>query len=142
MNVQTEKGLKIYQTAADCLGKVMSGSNAAFGCAISLNNVVEKAVGHPVGGVASTHSMFNILDNSPLYKEIDLKKALPGDIIISPTGYGNGTLPNGHCGVVAKYGILSNNSENGLWQEKWKLENWIKYYGKLGGYPVKFFRIL
>lgn len=38
-----------------------------------------------------------------------------------------------HCGIVLKYGIASNTSANGLWQENYSsISNWLKYFGNAG----------
>lgn len=141
MNEQTQNSLKIYQTAKALLDQTESGNNPIDGCAETVNNIFIKALGVVVGGGYSTALMFVALHNACRFQPITLGNQLPGDIIISPTGSGNGVMPNGHVGIVGEFGILSNNSENGLLQEVWTVPNWQKVYGGIGGFPVLFFRV-
>lgn len=138
MDVQTPNGLKIYTMAKDCLGLNLC-ENRAYGCAETVNAIVEAATGTPVGGGASTFLMYKCLLSTGKFTAIT--NPLPGDIIISPTGLGtNPQMPNGHVGIVAMYGILSNDSLDGLLEEKYTLDTWNARYKVTGGYPVLFFR--
>lgn len=140
MEEQTKNGLRMYVEAKDSLGQALSDGNRQLGCAISVNAIALSALGEEIGGGASTARMYDCLVASQSrFKRVDAP--LPGDIIISPTGTGNGSMPHGHVGIVGKFGILSNNSENGLFEEKWKLDSWKEVYGKAGGFPVDFFRV-
>jgi hypothetical protein len=104
-----------------------------------VNEVFRQALGTRVGGGASTKLMYEILEKSDRF--IPVEYSLPGDIVISPTGYGNGNLPNGHVGIVGKYGIMSNNSETGFWELNYTLVGWIKQFRTFGGFPVRFYRV-
>jgi len=72
-----------------------------------------------------------------------------GFVIVSPTGQGNGTV-EGHTGILAKYnvqysndwGILSNNSSNGLFMEQWSLSRWMANYHIKGGLPVNYYEYI
>lgn len=142
---QTPNSLGLYSTAKSCLGfsMVSHGVPIEFGCASSVNMVHRKAFGVEIGGGASTKLLYETLLKSPFFEKVDAPQ--PGDIIISPTGYSSIAFPhnqisNGHVGVVGIYGIMSNNSDNGLWQEKYTIDTWNARYKDLGGYPVLFFR--
>ena len=79
--------------------------------------------------------------SSMLFQKTDDPK--PGCIIISPTGTGNGKLKNGHTGIIGKDGIImSNDSASGLFLENYTLESWKHKYGKIGGFPVEFYRLV
>lgn len=144
--MQSDNGIKIYETAKSLIGVKLSGSIPEFGCAITVNNIVQRALGRPIGGGYSTHLMYQCLrDSVTRFKEVPLSEALYGDIIISPTGYGNGDLPNGHVGIMCKNdpnGILSNDSRTGELHQYFNLDKWIKFYAEHGGYPVLFYRAL
>lgn len=144
-NEQTANSLKVYQTAKSLLGHRLA-NNPQLGCAESVNYIVQEALGKPVGGGASTAEMYKALLDTTRFFQLDSGitsfDPLPGDIIISPTGQGNGRLPHGHVGIIAKYGILSNNSETGLLSEHFTLESWSDLYAGYGGYPISIFRPL
>lgn len=141
-NFATPASDKLYQTAVSCLGKDASPldkANDDVACAESVNSVVFKAFGDYAGGDLSTARMYSALKNNMKFAEVS--SPIKGDIIISPTGYGNGQLSNGHVGIVGdSYGIMSNNSANGIWDIHYTLTTWKARYAVLGGFPVKFYR--
>ncbi len=62
---------------------------------------------------------------------------LPGNVVISVTGTGNGTITHGHAGICGKAGnIMSNDSATGLWQQNYSVVSWVKYYRGKGGMKV------
>lgn len=141
-NFGTPAGAKLYQTATSFLGKDASPKDLAndeVACAESVNDVCFAAFLENVGGGLSTALMYRALQTSSKFAEVTTP--LKGDIIISPTGYGNGQLSNGHVGIVGDNGqIMSNNSNNGLWDIHYTLASWKSRYATLGGFPVKYFR--
>lgn len=138
---QTLTSLQLYATAKNYLGVslVPAGDDPEYGCAISVNICALKAWGHQIGGGASTYNLLQDLISS--FTEV--LDPFPGDIIISATGTStdpNPAIPNGHVGIVGKFGIMSNNSNNGLWEEVYTLETWNQRYAVEGHFPVRFFR--
>lgn len=146
MNPQTTK---IYNQAKSCLGKHITLNHNVpndVGCAEAVSFVLKNAgiANIPSTGFAGTATLYQWLLSNPNF----VKKNYPiqGAIIISPTGYGNGSV-EGHVGVVGgfliqfpyDYGVLSNNSDTGLFQEKWSVDAWQQNYGTAGGLPVAFF---
>lgn len=140
-NFATPASEKLYQVTLSCLGQDVAPLNNEFGCAESVNNVVFKAFGDYAGGDVSTNRMYlSIINNK---KFIQAKAPIQGDIILSPTGYGNGAIPNGHVGIVLDGGkIASNNSKTGLFEQNFTMESWNHRYKEAGGYPVYYFRRL
>ena len=142
----TQNALKIYQTAKSALGTslVTDGAPQALGCAITVWNVVFKATGTKIGGVPieSTTTLYQMLLSSPSFESVTLEQAGEGDIIISPTGYAPNKLAHGHTGIVGNFGILSNNSEDGLLEENYTKQSWNNYFGVSRGFPVICFRML
>ena len=150
-------GELIYEVAKGSIGKDMGGNMIpdALSCAISVNNIVQQATGKPIGGGASTYNMYRalklystFLPGWRFYK-VRIERAKPGDIIISPTGYGNGKLSNGHVGIIGMAGeIMSNTSfttrkwKAGTWQYNHNISNWTSHYGMFGGFPVEVFRVV
>lgn len=145
MPIQTAQGTKIYETAKGLLGVDASPNDEApdaLACAETVNAIVKKALGAPVGGGASTFAMWQCLRQFTARWE-QVLEPLPGDIVISPTGASpNARLQHGHVGIVAKYGILSNNSENGLLSENWDMRTWKAYYSEFGGLPTLYYRCI
>jgi len=119
----------------------MAPENPELGCALAVNEVHKKAFGECIGGWSSTFLLYTVLLENKNFKEVNYP--LPGDIIISPTGYGSGSIKHGHVGIVDFDGkIMSNNSSTGLWGDKWSVNSWNKYYNGEGGFPVKYYRKL
>jgi len=113
-----------------------------LGCAETVNAIFKMALGAPIGGGSSTMLMLPFLKDTTRFSETTPALALPGDVIISPTGFGNGKLDHGHVGIIAKYGILSNSSADGRLHEVYDIDTWTKYYHGVGGFPVRIFRVL
>lgn len=130
---------RLYDMAKACLGKDIAKTQDELGCAEAVNYVYKKTFGTPIGGETSTAGMYEVLKKDKRFVKVD--EPLFGDIIISPTGTSTLNALHGHVGIVAKYGILSNNSLNGLWQEKFTLQSWKIYYTNRG-FPVYYYRVL
>lgn len=144
-NGQTKNSFTLYTVAKECLGisLVPAGDDPEYGCAISLNMLSLRAFGHQIGGGASTTLLLKDLVIQP-HNYTEVREPLPGDIIISATGTSikpNPAIPNGHVGVVGQFGIMSNNSDDGLWSEAYTLASWDTRYRAAGGFPTRFFRI-
>lgn len=140
---------KLYAAGVACMGIDASPNDVApdeYGCMETVDNVYKKAFGTFMDGTlnhptVSTTLGYRLMSASKKFQLVAIPE--PGDIIISPTGYGhNSNMPNGHVGVVVKYGILSNNSFTGKFEENYTLQTWKNRYSTLGGYPVRFFRPL
>lgn len=133
---------KIYNFAKESLGKDIAATQNELGCAEAVSYVLNqvRVPGFPSHGFLGTEEMWNwlIVNAWKIDSEMDAK---PGDIIISPTGTSIKNAQHGHVGIVAKFGILSNNSMNGLWEETYTISTWYDYYGKKLGFPVYFYRI-
>lgn len=142
MNQQTIKSKELYETAKANLGQILSDGNANFGCAITVNNLAEKAWGYPIGGGASTNLMYGFLKDTTKYSSVLLEEALAGDIIIAPTGYATDSTQHGHVAIVAQYGLLSNSSEDGRLHELWTIPSWITFYVETLGFPLAIFRVI
>jgi hypothetical protein len=132
----------LYQKAYDCLGTHQTLNPSVpneVGCGEAWSSVAKKAgvEGIPPLGYAGTANLYLWLKSNPAFLSVPVPEA--GDTIISPTGYGNGSV-RGHVGIVGKHHIMSNNSDTGLFSDHWKLEEWRMYYGLNGGLPIAFFR--
>ncbi len=142
----TQNALRIYQTAKNLLGTDASPNDVApdfLACAETVWNIVNKALGLRIAGapITSTKVLYEALLKSSMFESVTLDQADMGDIIISPTGYGTNRSAHGHCGIIAKYGILSNNSEDGKLEENYTKTSWKNYF-EARGFPVVCFRAL
>lgn len=131
---------RLYEAAKSCLGQHLTLNNNVpdeLGCAEALSFILKKVgIAIPPAGIASTTELYNWLPKNGFTK-VDTPQ--PGDIIISPTGMGNGSV-RGHVGIIANYGILSNDSATGLFRENWQLQEWKDWYHGKGDLPVVFYR--
>ena len=131
----------IYEEAIKCLGKNMAPINKSLGCVEAVNNIAIRAIGNSLGGGYSTYWLYNALTTSKRFKKI--KEPLRGDIVISPSGFGNGKLSNGHVGICGELDtIMSNDSAKLLWLKNYTIDSWKKRYFTKGGFPVDFFRVI
>lgn len=132
--------LRIYNTAAAALGKHITLDPSVppdLGCAEAVSYVL-KMSGFllPEAGIAGTSALYIWLQRN----FIPVTNPIFGDIIISPTGFSSIGSSHGHTGIVAKYGILSNDSDTGLFLEKYTLTSWHQYFAVTEGFPVFYFR--
>lgn len=130
---------KILETAKKYIGKDASPLDNVpdeVGCADSCSRVVNEAIGDfPI--IVSTAALYISLKSNPRFKQSTELKA--GSIIVSPTGYGNGSI-RGHTGIIGDNEvIMSNDSATGQWQENYTIGTWVKRYRKVGGLPLYVF---
>lgn len=132
---------RVYLMAKSLIGQHLSGDNAMLGCATTVNNIVQRALGAPIGGGASTAAMYQVLKTDPRFESVT--DPLAGDIVISPTGTsGWGPQQHGHCGIVMEYGICSNSSEDGTLHENYTIASWNDFFGRAFKFPVYYFRFV
>lgn len=136
---------KLYYTALQFLDRDASPRDRAddeYACAESVDEVYKACFGHYIGRritpTLSTAEMYRILEDSPDF--IAVKQAEIGCIVLSPTGYGNGVLKNGHIGYCGKWQIMSNDSRNGQWGTYFNYDKWYNYYANKGGFPVLYYK--
>lgn len=91
--------------------------------------------------ITGTASLYEWLLKQPTWKITDSPDA--GDIIISPTSYGNGKVV-GHVGILMENDLIASNNSYGVYRgkltENFTIFSWRKRYGILGALPVFFFR--
>jgi hypothetical protein len=139
--------IKLYETAYSFLDKDASPADKApdeYACAESVNDIIKAAFGTAFynGNQLSTYYLRKALRESKSFKQVFIPA--PGDVVISPTGYGsNPEMPNGHVGIVMQGGdIASNDSRNGLFRINYTIQSWANRYVKKGGFPQEFYRPL
>lgn len=128
---------KLLIAAKEWLGKDASPDEKApddLACAESVSNILRSIYpDFPI--IISTAELRKQLNKDTRFKStLDIK---PGCILVSPTGSGNGTIPNGHTGIfLTGDRIASNSSKSGLWEDNYSLDEWIAYYRDKGGFPL------
>lgn len=137
---------RLYLVAASSLGTDASPNDLApdeYGCAETVNEIYKKTFGeHIINPGISTYQLYRAMLNQK-NRFMKVWSPMPGDIIISPTGYGNGAIPNGHVGYcMANDMIASNNSFTGKFEINYSISSWKERYVIKGGYPFAVFRAL
>lgn len=134
---------KLYRVAIGNVGIDVTPEDIVpdeYDCANSVSTLLAKA-GYSIGSYWLTTDMYRVLTNHSSWRKVDAPKR--GDIVISPTGWGNGKLANGHVGFVSDNGkIMSNTSADGKFRENYTLESWRARYVGIGGFPMVYFRKL
>ena len=129
---------KILDEAKEWIGKEASINDLVadyVACGESFCNVMSNVMNFPM--ITGTASLFEYLKEDKRFKITTELKA--GNIIISPTTYGNGLIP-GHIGILLEDGkIVSNSSESGLWVQNYDVDSWTRRYRIKGGFPVVIF---
>lgn len=144
MPTQT-KAEQLYSTAYASIGKDMSPANIApnsLACAESLNGVFFAAFNEHLGtgaALTSTQALYQEMVQDTRLEQITSMEE--GAIVISPTGYSSEGAKHGHCGVVGKFDVMSNDSNSGLWLDNYTKETWYNVFNKQLGFPVYLFRI-
>lgn len=141
---------KIYATALRFLGTDASPNDLApdeLGCADTVSAILQVALGKDmaINYTVSTAQLYRELSQSKAYMRV--QEPLPGDILVSPTGYGNGNLSNGHTGIWGEMEgahrvIMSNNSSKGVFEKNFTDLSWRSRYVANGGFPMATFRKL
>lgn len=141
----SESSLRIYEIAKGSLGQHLTLNQnvpAELGCAESVSTVLKKSgiPGIPDAGFEGTNELYTFLRGSKSF--VQVPNAEDGAVIVSPSLIGaNGQIKvHGHAGICGKYGIMSNESDNGLFTETWSYQNWHDYYVNTLGLYVNFFR--
>lgn len=131
----------IYSIAKDHLGQEASPLDLVddvVGCAESVTNILAKVVPTPI--ITGTWTLNDFFERSPRWAPTDTPR--PGDVIISPTGSGNGKI-RGHVGIIGENGvIMSNDSSTGLWMANFTISSWLSRYRRKGGMPVYFYTLV
>ncbi len=142
-NISKYNREQILKTAVDCLGMDASPDDIApdeYGCAETVTTILRKA-GVDIPIMVSTYELYKYLLNSNDFSIIAQPDG--GDIIVSPTGRGNGNMKNGHTGIMYDtfYIMSSNSLKKGIFEKNYSIPTWVSKYKESGGFPVLFFRI-
>lgn len=143
LRAPTLHGQKVLEFCLKNLYKSFGNQYVDVGCAEEVNAVVSRAIGQEIGGGVSTRLMYLALQNYRKFLKVPEKYLIGGEIVISPTGYGNGNLKNGHVGIyLGNQMIGSNDSNDGKFKRNYSLKSWKERYVIVGGFPMEFYKIL
>lgn len=132
---------ELYALSKSLLGQRLGRDKSIpwmVNCANACTDVLYRAGVKGLGtkGIAGTASLLHFFETSGQFKEV--YSSVPGAIIISATGTGNGKA-RGHVGISGNNQIMSNNSESGRWDTVWEEDRWVAYYTKYGGMSTRHF---
>jgi hypothetical protein len=148
MNNTTQTELAIYNAAKSSLGKPMTLDLSIpinVRCAEAVSAILKLAgINDGPQGIAGTDELETWLRNNPKFEQIAEPEC--GAIVISAT---EGSQ-HGHTGIVAAAGaegngitgIMSNNSETGLFLELWNTGTWKQYFVDVLHLEMNFYRAL
>lgn len=133
----------LYEVAKESIGQDISPRDIApdnLACVESLCKIIQKACPElQFPTLLSTRSLFEYLERSVSFTPVE--SPLYGDIILSVTGSGNGTVAHGHCGIYGKKWIMSNDSRTGSWEANYLPESWERYFRGRGGMQTLYYRL-
>lgn len=154
LRMNDENRIKLYEAAVKALNTDPSPRDEApdeLACANSVNEIYKAAFGDYFyqGNQLSTYYLRKALRESPLFRTTNLPA--PGDLVISPTGFGtrkhpDGSLviPVGHVGIVMFDGKIASNDSRaqyrGLFRINYTLDSWAERWVRRGGYSMEFYR--
>lgn len=141
--VQVTNREKLLEVAKTYVGQDASPFDAAddeLGCAESVSTIIRKGIFRDFPIELATWLLLPLLRRDKRFKAT--LGLTPGNIILSPTGYGNGRI-RGHVGIISDNSmIMSSNSLNGLWEENYTVSEWVARYRTLGELPIYVFEPL
>lgn len=122
----------LYNTAVRLLGLHLTLNRAVpidVGCAEAVSTVLLNA-GYPIpkGGIQNVNGLIEWMGQHG-FKEIQV--ARPG-CVVTAHNPNPGVTSGAHIGIGLKYGIASNNSNTGIFNEHYSYEAWDMFFGKQG----------
>lgn len=129
--------------------KILKGTDLSFlvpgevGCAEAVSRVIHEVL-PDFQIVTGTATLDGILARDYRFRAVLAgEMILPGDVLVSPSGSGNGNLPNGHTGVfVEDKRIYSNDSASEKWLPNYTWQAWAARYKLFGGFPMNVYRLV
>lgn len=126
--------------------KLVSDWYMALGCVIAVNAVYSNCFNEKLSDLQGTALLADFLAKDPRFKEVTESEATAGTIKIYETGrstYKNTPVAHGHAFILGKLGDLySNDSNTGIWGNKWSVQSAFDYYEVKGGYRPKYFNLI
>lgn len=133
----------LLRSAKDHVGRDASPFDWAsdeLSCAESLSSIIKKSIARDFPLELATWRLYKLLQKDKRFQQTT--GLLAGNIIISPTGYGNGRI-RGHCGILGEGEMIySSSSATGNWEQNYSLGQWIQRYRREGALPIYVFEPL
>lgn len=124
---------KVYNAAKALLGHSLTDNvDPSVGCAESVSNVLIKA-GYNNPKIPSVNGIITWC--SANFQEVLIPQY---GCVITAHNVDPSVRTGSHCGIVLKFGIASNTSANGLFQENYHLSSWRTSFG-LQGSKTRYF---
>lgn len=143
MNQNGERREKLYKTSKASIGVEVSPLDIApdnLACVESLSKIIQKAVPElQFPTLLSTRELFEYLERSVSFTPVN--EPLYGDIILSVTSTGDGTIAHGHTGIYGKTWIMSNDSRTGTWEANYLPDAWQRYFSGRGKMKTLYYRL-
>lgn len=140
----------VYNLAKSELGSHITLDQSVppdVGCAEAVSFVFKNSgvAGFPDGGFAGTAALFGWAKGN-LEQIADPEF---GALVISPSGQSSKGVPHGHTGIIGmpglmgngQTGIMSNDSDTGLFMEKYTVDTWRQLFCVALGFPAYYFRV-
>ena len=120
-----------------------------FGCAESVTRLLNQVNKDLTPIITGTWTLWQHMEKSKHFIEIEKEHANNGVVVIAPTGTGNGGAI-GHVGILVGNRVYSNNSYTdisknryaGEWDDYWTLDSFIDNYEHKNGIKVRFYAII
>lgn len=140
---------KLYDAAYAAIGTDVSPDDVAadkYGCVESVSKIIQQAFPSEFfPTLVSTVQLYNLFNESAKWKKIAAPEK--GCIMLAVTGFGNGSVPNGHVAIVGRNmspdgtnWAMSNNSTTGTWEPNYSVGSFTRFFKGKGGYQVWFYR--
>lgn len=110
-----------------------------LGCAESVSALLKKVI--PFRTITGTWTLWDTLRRDTRFIEMQ-GEPRRGDIILSPTGTGNGLI-RGHVGIYGPdKSIMSATSDDGVWRYNYTEEKWRSRFEFYGGMQSYIYRLI
>lgn len=130
------KPVQLVNAITDSLGKSFTkDAPAEKGCAETVCKITQKVYPN-FPTILHTADLNNYLSKDQRFKATTVSG--PGKIIISPT-----KIESGHVGFFLPNGrIASNNSETGIFEDNYSLQNWVESFRTKKGLSIYYYEIV
>lgn len=142
---------QLYESALKYIGIDASPADRVpdeVACAESVCDII-KSIMPTMPVITGTWTLWDYMEKHAKFKKVTVP--MPGTIIISPTGKGNGSI-RGHVGICGDRGVIMSNTsfdnpktpenEKGKWMPNFTIDTWIEWYKNKGGMPIYMYDLI
>jgi hypothetical protein len=145
LNRKKDRSLELFMAGIRHLGTDASPSDIApdeLGCAESVSAIIREIL-PDMSITPGTWTLNRYMRDDPRFVPVTVP--MPGNIVMYPTGTGNGKV-QGHVGIICYGGtVMSNTStvkDRGKWMVNMTLAGMEEYYHTKGGIAPRFYKIV